>query len=94
MGMFDYVNVEIPCPYCGNLNDDYQSKDAGCTLETVDVTEVVNFYSSCNGCGKWVEFVRGFVRGVDTMTVVREKPYSLKECTEMGFVQLNFFKGD
>lgn len=56
MGMFDYVDYEMPCPKCGALLKEFQSKDAGCWLEIVKLSEVSNFYTSCRNCGEWVEF--------------------------------------
>jgi hypothetical protein len=56
--MFDTVKFEMKCPRCGNIIKDFQSKDLGCFLDEVDVSEVVNFYSGCYKCNIWIEFIR------------------------------------
>lgn len=59
MGYFDYVNVkEIKCRKCGAELSDWQSKDADCRLETVELREVDNFYTDCRKCGTWNEYNR------------------------------------
>ena len=54
MGMFDYIKFEAPCPKCGNIMDDFQSKDGPCNLETLEPWQVDHFYASCNKCKAWV----------------------------------------
>ncbi len=56
MGMFDYVNYSAPCWKCGAIIKRFQSKDAGCHLETVEPNEVSNFYDMCDSCGAWNEY--------------------------------------
>ena len=56
MGMFDYVKYKCPCPYCEHPLEEFQSKDADCFLEEVEVSEVRRFYTSCPSCKEWVEF--------------------------------------
>ena len=51
MGMFDYVNYKMKCPTCGAEMADFQTKDLGCTMAVVEITEVLNFYDSCRKCG-------------------------------------------
>tara|TARA_R110002096_G_scaffold315227_5_gene509467 strand:- start:1170 stop:1400 length:231 start_codon:yes stop_codon:yes gene_type:complete len=59
MGMFDYIDTpEVDCPECGSSLSNFQSKDGPCELKKINYREVYNFYTTCNGCGKWVEFVR------------------------------------
>lgn len=33
MGMFDTIAYEAPCPICGTMLTNWQSKDAGCNLD-------------------------------------------------------------
>lgn len=56
--MFDYVEYEADCPYCGEKLKDFQSKDGPCGLATLLPKDVREFYTSCDNkeCGKWVEF--------------------------------------
>lgn len=61
MGMFDYVDVGEPaveCPKCGRTLREWQSKDGACLMNTVYWFDVSNFYTSCNSCHEWVEYVR------------------------------------
>lgn len=58
MGMFDYVNLEIKCPKCGAVVDGFQTKDNGCLMDELEYWEVNHFYSSCEKCGLWFDFVR------------------------------------
>lgn len=57
MGMFDYVNFECDCSKCGERVTGFQSKDRDCELETREIAEVDNFYTTCV-CGVWVAFQR------------------------------------
>lgn len=54
MGMFDWVDYECDCPKCGNLIDDFQSKQGNCNLEKIKPWMVSNFYASCSKCDEWV----------------------------------------
>ena len=60
MGMFDWVNVpvEIKCPRCNMPLKGWQTKDTVCELITVELKDVYCFYTHCDGCGQWVEYVR------------------------------------
>lgn len=55
MGMFDYVRYLAPCKKCGAEINEWQSKDADCVLETVEVSQVFRFYGSCPSCNEWNE---------------------------------------
>ena len=57
MGMFDYVNFEMPCPNCGETLNRFQTKDSECTMDTVEPDGIGNFYALCK-CKHWVEFSR------------------------------------
>jgi len=57
MGMYSYVKLEMSCPYCGNILKEFQSKD-GILMQENEPWTLKNFYTSCNKCRKWVEYVR------------------------------------
>lgn len=78
MGMFDYVNTpDIECPECKEKLFDFQTKDKLCLLETVDYTEVDNFYTHCGSCKTWVEFKKddGDDRDIKGYTMSIESRY-------------------
>jgi hypothetical protein len=79
MGMFDTVNVAIPCPECGYEGNDYQSKDLDCTLALVEVDDLISFYTSCDACRAWVEFSKG----KSALTPTRSDPRNRKEVEEL-----------
>jgi len=56
MGMFDWIKYEMSCPKCRAKVKGFQSKDGPCILAELEYWEVDNFYSSCKGCGAWIEF--------------------------------------
>ena len=63
MGMFDYVNVKLPCSTCGELITEFQSKDSDCELGNIHPCRVDCFYSSCDNIkcsnrGTWVQYNR------------------------------------
>ena len=59
MGMFDYVNApDVDCPSCGKPITSWQSKDGDCFMETLEVSDVRNYYALCEKCKEWVEFNR------------------------------------
>lgn len=55
MGMFDYVDVQLPC-ICGTILSGWQSKDAGCDLATISPADVRRFYDICPDCNMWNEW--------------------------------------
>lgn len=65
--MFDRVQFEEPCPHCGKVLTDWQSKSGECFMLWVKPWQVDNFYTSCD-CGTWVEYTR------PVPTVVEEPP--------------------
>lgn len=81
MGMFDWVNVQIKCPKCGNTVKDFQTKDSSCGLEIIDPTYITNFYSPCRHCNNWIEFSRNPA----TLQGHRPTPFSIEEIENMGF---------
>lgn len=61
MGMFDWVNVRVDCPICGENVEDFQTKFHPNGYYALSLTsklpsEVDEFYSSCENCGAWIEF--------------------------------------
>jgi hypothetical protein len=58
MGMYDYIKFKMLCPSCFKPLEDFQSKDGACCLETLEITEVDNFYTSCDHCRAWIEYRR------------------------------------
>lgn len=77
MGMFDSVKYEAPCPKCGTIIDEWQSKDSLCLLETIEPWRVKHFYSPCDNCKAWVvgtvdAEVEHVVKRCEIKLVVRE----------------------
>ena len=59
MGMFDDVNApDLPCRECGELVSGWQSKDAWCTLDKIELKYIDNFYAECSKCGTWNDYYR------------------------------------
>ena len=62
MGMYDSVHYEGSCPFCGVTipAKSWQTKDLDCMLDVVELTQpgLWGFYTSCDGCGEWVEYRR------------------------------------
>ena len=56
MGMFDYVKYSAPCRGCGEIINEFQSKDGECLLQELTPNEVMNFYAMCPKCKMWNEF--------------------------------------
>lgn len=80
--MFDYVNVQMPCPNCGELHKNFQSKEGRCTLDTIEPDGLSNFYGPCSCCGAWIEFNRPLPKQSPT----HERPKTREEVEAMGFV--------
>ena len=57
MGMFDWVNHTCRCPICGYKVTGFQSKDGRCYMGTVEPDDVESFYSSCDNCETWIEYL-------------------------------------
>lgn len=58
MGIFNYVDYEMPCPNCGETVGNFQTKDGDVSMDVVDYWTVNNFYAGCQKCGAWIEFIR------------------------------------
>ena len=82
MGMFDYINVEMDCPYCGSSVNEFQSKDYNCTLSTIDPIYVHRFYTCCSNCGSLISFINGSKPESEPK---RRKAFSREEVEELGF---------
>lgn len=59
MGMFDWVQFEMPCPKCGKRVSGFQSKDGACELANVLPWTVDRFYVDCRHCKTSIEFAGG-----------------------------------
>lgn len=81
MGMYDHVNVSIPCPGCGRKLD-WQSKDGDCVLETVDPKDLNYFNAWCYHCEKEYTYSR---TGSPRRKRERSTPFTLDEVQKMGF---------
>jgi hypothetical protein len=57
MGSYDDVNFSMPCPICKKEISGFQTKDLSCSFETVNFWECERFYSSCDYCNTWIDFV-------------------------------------
>lgn len=57
MGWFDHVNFKMKCPQCEKEITDFQTKDTGGFCDTVEYWECNKFYSICDYCHLWVEFI-------------------------------------
>jgi hypothetical protein len=80
--MFDYVNVEIPCPKCAAPAKGFQSKDRHCHMETLEARDVNRFYTDCAKCGFWIEYAKPEV----PYAPLKLKPSGVDEITALGFV--------
>lgn len=79
MGMFDYVNIEVNCPKCSKILNNFQTKETCCLLETVDPTEIYYTYSRCE-CGYKCVFTRDEINKPK-----RSTPFNLEELHALGF---------
>lgn len=89
MGMFDYVDYEDkPCYNCGAMVGGWQSKDHDCELNTIEVTKVGNFYTSCDACNTWNEYT--VEDGVISLSIgPRTNKRSTGALTSLCYVGLN-----
>ena len=74
MGMFDYVEFEYACPECGKVIRNWQSKDGDRALSNLTPSDVDNFYTSCDECMTWIEFVR------TGLTAFRLEWHNMEDC--------------
>ena len=78
MGLYDYVNFEMPCPNCGALLDSFQTKDGLNALEKIEPNDVHEFYDLCKECGAFITFSRQRYPPVP-------KPATREDVEKMGF---------
>jgi hypothetical protein len=83
MGLFSYVTLIHPCPYCGHTIKEFQSKD-GILMEENAPWTLNNFYASCPNCKKWVEYVRKGTElsSIDLINEGKEAVQLLREIKE------------
>lgn len=56
MGLYNTVNFQINCTYCGFLLKTFQTKEGSCDFSVVNFSTVNNFYTICPNCGSFIEF--------------------------------------
>ena len=49
MGMFDNMEIEIKCPYCGRIIDGFQTKSGGCFLHIYKPGDKISSRDSYDG---------------------------------------------
>jgi len=89
MGTFDSVRYEAPCPECGEILKDWQSKDGRRMMAVIEPWEVGNFHTSCP-CGAWIEAtvdaeVEHIVKRCDvtlTVKILEKTRGNCRGCTE------------
>ena len=81
MGMFNYVNFEMPCPKCGETVRGFQTKDGDLTIDRVEIEAVVTMYSRCE-CGHWIKLSRA-PPPLDAATP--RAPATLEQAISIGF---------
>lgn len=83
MGMFSYVTLEMPCPYCGHVLKEFQSKD-GIAMKNNEPWTLQNFYTSCPKCRKWVEYIRkgSAISTIDLIDEGKQAVALLKELSQ------------
>ena len=42
MGMFDYIDIKVPCPYCGRIVTGFQTKSGACMLYKYKPGDIVS----------------------------------------------------
>jgi len=66
MGMFDTIEDELFCPFCGTKNNDFQTKDLSDTLDDWKIKDIkryinkrtkIKIYDRCKKCKKWIEII-------------------------------------
>ena len=56
MGMHDYVDHKEPCPKCGRVLTNWQTKQGENTMALVSPTSVGCFYALCDFCKLCIEY--------------------------------------
>lgn len=56
MGMFDHVDIKLSCPMCGQLVENFQTKDKECRLELVPFDDtILSMIGECDTCEAFIE---------------------------------------
>lgn len=60
MGLFNYVEMDHPCPACGKPVTQWQTKECESELylQTVSPNECDEYHAIC-ACGEWIQYARG-----------------------------------
>lgn len=82
MPYFDFINVRMPCPTCGNEVSHFLSKCGPRRQMTIDPGDVHEFSGTCWKCGMWINYHRSFSND----PAFRAEPYSRSEVEALGFV--------
>lgn len=86
MGMFDWVNIKLPCPKCGKEIEGFQSKDGECLLDCLEFWQVDSFHSYCNNCKAAVEYTLK----KDTQKKIRESIENMRKALTIDDYELDF----
>jgi len=63
MGMFDQIIDKLFCPFCGEKNDCFQTKDMANAMDSWTIKDIVKFYEKgdvikiydeCKKCKNWI----------------------------------------
>ena len=61
MGMFDMIENELYCPFCGKrqASNQFQTKDFHNGLNSLDILNIkgvlYNIYHQCSDCNNWID---------------------------------------
>ncbi len=86
MGMFDWINIKLPCPKCGKEIEGFQSKDGECLLDCLEFWQVDNFHSYCNNCKAMVDYTLKR----DTKKKIRESIENMRKALTIDDYELDF----
>lgn len=86
MGMFDWIDIKLPCPKCGREIGGFQSKDGERMLECLEFWKVDNFYSYCNHCKAMLDYALK----EDTKEKIRESIDNIRKVLTINEYELNF----
>lgn len=90
MGLYDYVDYEMPCPNCGTvLSGNWQSKDGDCCMGHVKPEEVRSFGAICRHCGTSIDMRVVPKGGVDILLESCEWMPDEERCQLCEAVRLN-----
>jgi len=71
MGMFSTIEDELFCPFCGEKNDNFQTKGLSCLCDWWTIEDIKKFvawkeeikiYTQCKKCKKRIELI---IKGED-----------------------------